>query len=449
MKRSIQHFQSRVRFFGAMLFLTSLVPAFIFSQNANPSAVPMLTVGTYGALAYSGITGAANVTGDVGSSTASISTNVIASGTKYAVGAAHTLQAQADLTAALSNIAGRSADETIAADALGGKTFTRGVYSGGALDLAANTTVTLDGSASDLFIFKASTTLQINTNTTIALINGAQWSNVYWSVGTSATILNGSIFNGNILSTVSITLNTGATIVNARLLANTGAVTINSDVLPVELTSFTVSAGISTVALRWATATEVNNHGFEVERRHVSGFMSQVSSDRASTLNPETSNSTWNRIGFVEGNGNSNSLHEYSYVDRSVSAGLYAFRLKQIDRDGKFTYSPTVEAAVGEVPKEFSLVQNFPNPFNPSTVIAYRLAAPAQVTLRIYTLIGEEIATLVNTYQQTGTYSVPFSTVSSGHHLSSGVYFYRLEAKHNGEGRSGTFISTKKLTFMK
>ncbi len=90
-----------------------------------------------------------------------------------------------------------------------------------------------------------------------------------------------------------------------------------------------------------------------------------------------------------------------------------------------------------EMPKQYALDQNFPNPFNPSTTIRYAIPAEAKVTLKIYNLIGQEVATLVNTNQMVGTYSVQFDASK----LSSGVYFYRLSA--------GSFVQTKKLLLLK
>nr|MBP6672324.1 hypothetical protein [Bacteroidota bacterium] len=139
--------------------------------------------------------------------------------------------------------------------------------------------------------------------------------------------------------------------------------------LSVELIGFTAVVKQGRIELKWKTSSEMNNHGFEVERKNVSGFMSQASSDHASNLKPETTNPDWIRISFVEGAGNSNISHEYSYLDRSVPAGRYAFRLKQIDRDGKFSYSNVVEVSISETPQAFALMQNYPNPFNPATVI--------------------------------------------------------------------------------
>lgn len=106
----------------------------------------------------------------------------------------------------------------------------------------------------------------------------------------------------------------------------------------------------------------------------------------------------------------------------------------------------TMSAAVtavenGTVPREFVLLQNYPNPFNPSTVIQYSLEKPAQVSLKVYNLLGNEVASLANGPQEAGTYAVTFNSNKEALSLPSGVYFYRLEA--------GSFVSTKKLVIMK
>jgi hypothetical protein len=111
-----------------------------------------------------------------------------------------------------------------------------------------------------------------------------------------------------------------------------------------------------------------------------------------------------------------------------------------MDRDGKFEYSHSVEVTIGRAPKEFALLQNYPNPFNPTTEISYQLSVNSTVTLKVYDMLGRELALLVNGRQESGSYTVPFdATKKPG--LTSGVYFYRLEA--------GSFVSTKKLIVMK
>ncbi len=186
--------------------------------------------------------------------------------------------------------------------------------------------------------------------------------------------------------------------------------TISSQALPVELTSFTAEIAEKCVELNWRTATEVNNYGFEVERRGVSDRLLEGDGHLA-----------WTKIGFVEGNGTTNAPKSYSFTDKSAN-GINLYRLKQIDRDGKFEYSQTVEVTALSTPKEFALEQNYPNPFNPTTAIGYQLAANGFTTLKIYDAIGREVATVVSEMKEKGYYSVRFD----GTKLSSGIYFAKL-----------------------
>ncbi|MBP6673394.1 MAG: T9SS type A sorting domain-containing protein, partial [Bacteroidetes bacterium] len=202
-----------------------------------------------------------------------------------------------------------------------------------------------------------------------------------------------------------------------------------STALPVELVSFTASAQRLIAELKWSTATEVNNLGFEVERKSVSGFKVQGSGNSTSNMNPacplgrETPHSSWTRIAFVEGAGTANGVHEYTYSDHSLSGGTYAFRLKQIDRNGKFSYSPEAEVTVGSVPNVFALEQNYPNPFNPSTTIGFTLQVSGLAILRIYDAVGRETAVIVNENLEAGVYH---QRVFNAGKLSSGIYFARL-----------------------
>ena len=191
--------------------------------------------------------------------------------------------------------------------------------------------------------------------------------------------------------------------------------------LPVELTSFTAEIAEKSVELKWKTATEVNNYGFEIQR---------------SAVSPQQSDNMWSKIGFVEGNGTTNAPKSYFFTDKSAS-GKTSYRLKQIDRDGKYEYSQTVEIIAASSPKEFALEQNYPNPFNPTTAIGYQLSANSFTTLKIYDAIGREVATLVNEVKEAGTYSAQFD----GAKLSSGIYFARLSS----DGK----IQIRKLMLMK
>ena len=134
----------------------------------------------------------------------------------------------------------------------------------------------------------------------------------------------------------------------------TGIGTLCNGPLPVELSLFTATLVKNEINLFWKTETEVDNYGFNVERRINDG--------------------EWSNIGFIEGHGNSNSPKEYSYSDKDLFAGgsKFQYRLKQVDTDGQFEYSDVVEVEV--VPTQFELSQNYPNPFNPSTTIRFSLA---------------------------------------------------------------------------
>lgn len=196
------------------------------------------------------------------------------------------------------------------------------------------------------------------------------------------------------------------------------AVDGGNDPLPVEFVSFRASVQQAAVALTWNTATESDNYGFEVERTRAAG-------------RGLLQGGGWSRIGFVEGSGTANAPKEYSFSDRTASAGRYVYRLKQIDRDGHHSYSAEVEVTVGSVPNEFALEQNFPNPFNPATTIQYSIpelqtgssAAAPHITVEVVDVTGRIVATLESGKRTAGTYSV----VWNASHLSSGVYFARLQ----------------------
>jgi len=214
--------------------------------------------------------------------------------------------------------------------------------------------------------------------------------------------------------------------------------------LPVELTSLTANVDGNKVILNWETASEVNNYGFEIQRSVV-GTTHELSLQ-------------WEILGFVEGYGNSNSPKQYTFTDDKTSEvlqnlrgfdGKLQYRLKQIDFDGKFEYSQliTVETRDGvSLPTQFALEQNYPNPFNPTTTIKYSIPTnvgdenfrPLQmVTLKVYDILGNEVATLVNEQKSAGSYEVNFNA----NYLSSGVYIYRLNA--------GTFNSVRKMLLIK
>ncbi|MDP2303958.1 MAG: GLUG motif-containing protein [Ignavibacteria bacterium] len=204
----------------------------------------------------------------------------------------------------------------------------------------------------------------------------------------------------------------------------------NDNPLPVELTSFTASIVGNNVNLIWQTATEVNNYGFEVERAvNLRGLEDE---------NGNQNLGGFETIGFVQGNGNCNSPKEYSFTDKSTTTGKFAYRLKQIDNDGKYSYSDIVEVELNNIPTEFALYQNYPNPFNPSTTIKYALPMDSKVVLEVYNIVGQKVKTLINNEnKEAGYHQVNFNA----NELATGIYIYRLTANN--------FTSTKKFVLMK
>lgn len=197
----------------------------------------------------------------------------------------------------------------------------------------------------------------------------------------------------------------------------------NATPLPVELKLLNGFVKNGNVVLNWQTATEINNFGFEIERKimKASSFLSN-----------------WEKIGFVKGNGNSNSPKEYSFIDKTVNSGKIIYRLKQIDNDGTLSYSPEVEVEV-VIQKEFNLYQNYPNPFNPTTTISFTLEESGITTLKIYNELGEEVVTLINNeYLETGEIHEQEFDAS---YLPSGIYIMKLQ--------SGDKAQTKKMLLIK
>jgi len=191
---------------------------------------------------------------------------------------------------------------------------------------------------------------------------------------------------------------------------------VDSTLIPVELTAFNANVNGKNVELTWSTATELNNNGFEIERADI--------------------DKVFEKIGFVPGFGTSSESHFYSFVDGDINSGTYLYRLKQIDFSGKYEYSKEINVEVIH-PLEFTLEQNYPNPFNPSTTINYEIAEQRLVNLKVFDILGNEVAVLVNEEKNTGSYEVDFDATG----LSSGIYFYKLQA--------GDFVQTKKMILLR
>jgi hypothetical protein len=191
---------------------------------------------------------------------------------------------------------------------------------------------------------------------------------------------------------------------------------IPEDFVPVEGPTFSATVYNNLVELNWQTITETNNLGFEIQRKR--------------------NNGDFIIIGFVEGNGTTTRIRNYTFTDENVLPGLYLYRLKQIDFDGSSTYLDNIEVEVF-APLVFSLEQNYPNPFNPSTTISYSIPVNGFITLKVYDVLGNEVAILVSEEKSAGNYKV----LLDANNLSSGLYFYTLQ--------SGNFSKTKKMILLK
>ena len=198
-----------------------------------------------------------------------------------------------------------------------------------------------------------------------------------------------------------------------------------TDPNPVQLTSFNAHFDGLTVNLNWTTVTEIDNYGFDIEHSN--------------------DNLNWIKIGFVRGHGYSNIPHNYYFIDDNLnSSGWHYYRLKQIDNDGTSEYSTVIRTEVIS-PGKFILRQNYPNPFNPSTVIEYSIPSAGLVSLEVYDILGKKVETLVNEYQNGGSYKIIFRRKD----LSSGIYFYRLIVSQNNSPNLIIFSQTKSLVLQK
>lgn len=191
--------------------------------------------------------------------------------------------------------------------------------------------------------------------------------------------------------------------------------------VPVELTSFAASAINGQVLLEWETATELNNAGFNIQRSKGDGKFTDIA--------------------FVKGKGTTTLKSNYRYTDKSILSGKYYYRLKQIDLDGTVSYSKIVEVDLG-LPKNFALEQNYPNPFNPSTTIRFALPTQSRTSIKLYNALGQEVMIVLSSVLDAGIHEVTLNADN----LSSGVYFYMLEAQGNG---GSSFTATKRLILIK
>lgn len=317
-------------------------------------------------------------------------------GSVYSVQIQLKVDVAAGLGGATLSLSFDNASLSIPATPVSGADFTFHAYSGGSYSVASVTRPAANRVTANIEFNGGTSTLVNTTYTdvvtiTFSVLNAAGASNMVW-VTTQA------------IAEDQFTSWTVGTF--------TG---LNSNPLPIQLASFTAAlqqAG-GAVQLKWSTASETNNYGFEVQKTLDS-----------SNVYETIANS------FIAGNGTSVEMHSYSFTDSDVKPGVWYYRLKQTDLDGTVHYSDKIQAgsvtgvADRPLPTVFALDQNYPNPFNPSTTIDFALPKDARVSLDVYNVIGQRVASLVNEVLQAGYHSVRFNAGQ----LASGLYIYRIAA---------------------
>ncbi|MDY0083985.1 MAG: YCF48-related protein, partial [Ignavibacteriaceae bacterium] len=191
---------------------------------------------------------------------------------------------------------------------------------------------------------------------------------------------------------------------------------LDTSIIPVELVEFTVKQINNHILIKWITATETNNYGFEIFR--------SIDLDN------------WIKIGFVPGYGTTTETQNYSFIDNRLNDEKIYYKLKQLDLDGSFYFSEIINANIQI--QNFELKQNYPNPANPITNISFSIPHKSFVKINLYSINGEHIKELIKEEKERGIYNLEINLSN----LSSGVYFYRM-ITDNG------YQSTQKLIILK
>ncbi len=272
---------------------------------------------------------------------------------------------------------------------------------------------------SDLYAAGSFSTAGSVSAANIAKWNGSEWS----ALGSGIT---GGIVFASAATNDNLYLGGSFTSAGGNVSNHFAHWTALSGTVPVELVAFNAKLIANEIELTWATATETNNFGFDIER----------------LTSSNTATSAWEKIGFVKGHGTTTEPKSYSFRDNVralAGATTVSYRLKQLDLDGAFEYSKVVEINLTTGLTSFSLAQNYPNPFNPTTTIEFTIPAMTQTSLKVYNMLGQEIATLVNQTLIPGQYQVEFD----GAQLSSGMYVYVLSTSNPALVEKRTMLLTK------
>jgi hypothetical protein len=176
-----------------------------------------------------------------------------------------------------------------------------------------------------------------------------------------------------------------------------------SATLPVKLAGFTAVHNTKGVLLEWTLVSEINNKGWTIER-----------SDNGSN--------NWKDVGFVQGAGNSNAATKYHFLDAGPQPGAYFYRLRQVDMDGKISYSHVLLVTIGKRGAGIDLAA-FPNPFRTVNTIRFNVPVFAKVNLSLYNEAGQQVQAISNQMMEAGSYQQLFN----GSNLAAGKYILKLQ----------------------
>jgi hypothetical protein len=205
------------------------------------------------------------------------------------------------------------------------------------------------------------------------------------------------------------------------------AVGLPDNSLPVALSYFDADISFASVRLQWTTESELNNNGFNIYRR-----LSEEDADWQ-LLNQE----------LILGQGNTAISTDYEFIDSDIQVGaIYLYKLESVSFSGDYITEQIVEISI-PMPSEYALLNNYPNPFNPTTHLKFQLPADNEVTINIYNIAGNLVKKLISGQKYpAGEHVVGWdATDNSGQQLASGQYFYRF--------RAGDFIKTGKMILLK
>ena len=463
---------------GVALFvgLTALmVPTDAFSQS--PAPVELGSAGPFAVLGGSTVTSTGNtiITGDIGLDPGTAVEGFppgIVNGAIH-IGDTEAVNGKADLTTAYNDAAGRTTNPISVAGNLGGQTLPPGLYkSTSSLEISSGN-LTLDGGGDPnaVWIFQMAATLTVTSDLQVVLSGEAQAANVFWQVGSSATIGTNAAFSGTILADQSVTLETGASL-NGRALARIAAVTLDNNAVTVP-TLAPVEDGEVTLTLPDRQADpnvpvhipvttddidgeEVFSYEFTVtfdpdvvtlDRIEKIGTLSEnavvVFMSGTGTISVSATSATAiagsGPIILLTGRSHDSGSSDLTFADLTFNDGTPI----GIGIDG------SIQLGIGlstddsdQLPASFALLGNYPNPFNPSTTILFDLPESAEISIQLFDLLGRQVMSRPPTTVHAGA---DRGVQIEGSSLSSGTYIYRVIAR----SATSTMIKSGRLTLVK